>query len=346
MRNFMPIEMRKLVSWIYNLKNKNVIIHSDMDGLLCMAFLQHHAQLGQIVGLYDLETLYFTDPKFKLINNFKELIAIDLDMSLLGIKNIGHHMTCVKGGSNSLNINEFYKLDEDLYGNFFRKYPLNTVILLYSLFNIEPKSLEEIALIVYADSVFSNYINYSKNVTIWLKKLKQFKILNALENDFDKIMDIIDTKIKPITDLVKDNRVSKQDTYSQCHLTTSYYFNGEVRKKYKGNPVELLSLIKEITNWNIIDLPSNLFCKVTYNNVKVSLIEEKDKSIEDYSLKRNIINKNIQKLDKFLEENKQSVLSSSMTYRDGFKVTINKLNADIALINGQYQFIKKENLCF
>lgn len=305
-------DIRHRIDWIFDLSNKNIIIHSDIDGVLSMAFLQQYAGLKQIVGLYDLDTFYFIDKEYTKVSKFKDLIAIDLDISYYGIRNLGHHMTCVKSADNSLNINEYAGIAENLVSNYTQKYPLNTIILLYSIFGIEPSSDEEIALLIYADSVYQNFNQYNNNVVNWLTALKQHKILDALNNRYEKLMSIIRDKIVPITSKIKDTRYCAKDKFSQCQLTSSYYFNKQKRRKYNGNPKELIDLIRDITNWNVIDLPKNMFCKKTYFNKKVILGEKSDLST---------VRNNLLKLEKYIEENPNTIVSSSMAYINGYKIT-------------------------
>lgn len=325
-------KLKKKIEWIYNLENESVIIHSDIDGILSMAFLQHHAGLKEIVGLYDLDTFYFKSEEYLKVSNFKKIIGIDLDISFFDIRHIGHHINCLMAGENSLNINEEFGMVDNIIDNYYMKYPLNTIILLYSLFEIEPTTDEEIALIVYADSVFTNYINYKKNVVTWLKRLGQNNILNALENRFDNIMNIINSKIAPITNKFIDQRYSAKGKYSQCPLTKKVFQFGNLIPQYCGNPKDLLDLIRNITNWNVIDLPKSLYYKREYNNIPVSLGDKAD---------INTLNKNIIKITNFLEENKHVVISSCMPYRNSLKVTLSKNDLAIKLVENEFKFVPK-----
>lgn len=319
------------LSWIKELSNEDCIIHPDMDGLLSMAFLQNFANMKQIVGVYDLDAFYVNNLDLLSQNNFKNLCAIDLDVSYLGIRSLGHHMTCVKSSENSVNINEFMGLTETpakIVDNYYNKFPLNTVILLYSIFDIEPENDEEIALIVYADSVFENYRLYKSNVREWLIKLEQYEILDALDNRYEEIMKIIDNTIAPIT-----NTIESRKKYSQCLLT---YKKGKFNKTtyhYNKTSNEIIDLIRDITKWNTMYLPSELNKIKIFNNSKVVLSE----NYNDVSL----IKKNIEKLDKFLKENSESIVSTSMTYKNQYKITTNRLNTTIKLINDNFQFVEK-----
>lgn len=322
----------KNISWLFeDLSQTNAIIHSDIDGLLTMGFLQNYAGLKEIVGIYDLRTFHMKEEKYKTRKEFRKMVGLDLDISYFDIRNIGHHMTCVKSNEKSLNINDLYGLQEDLVNNYYRKYPLNTVILLYSLFNIKPKTDEEIALLVYADSVFGNYTDkYKKNVTYWLKILNQYEILDALENRCSTIQNIIDNQILPITSKIKDPRASSK--YSQCPLTQSVYIQakGKCIDIYNGNPKIILDLIRRITNWNIIDLPKQLlFTRECYVN---TICLSKDKKNKDE------IQAHLKKLKKFLLENKSDIVSSSMPYINSFRITTNSSDKKIVLKDNQYVY--------
>lgn len=318
------------LSWLKDLSNEDVIIHSDIDGLLSMGFLQHYANMKQIVGLYDLETFYMKNEHYYKPEVFKNICAIDLDVSYCGIRNVGHHVTCVKSSPNSLNINEFINVSsttDKCVDNYYKKFPLNTVILLYSIFNVQPKSDEEIALLIYADSVFENYTLYKENVTNWLKYFKQDIILDALENRYEKLLNIIDNKIAPITNTIKSRK-----QYSQCLLTSTEEMYGTIVYKYNGNPKNIINLIKEITNWNILDLPNELYEIKIFNNTKVVLSKEPKDS--------KTIKTNLKKLNDFLIKNEKYIVSSSMTYKNEYKITINLRNTLIRLINDEYKFVR------
>lgn len=319
------------LKWLKDLSKEDCIIHSDIDGLLSMAFLQNYANMKQIVGIYDLDAFYMSEFKYLTTKYFKNLCAIDLDVSYLGIRNIGHHMTCVNSSNNSLNINEFVNFNKNtnsIVDNYNQKFPLNTIILLYSIFNIQPKTDEEIALIVYADSVFENYNSYKNNVVKWLKFLGQYNILDALNNRYSDIIKIIDEKILPIT-----KEFSSRKKYSQCLLTSKEEMYGIIVQKYNGNPIKLLNLIRKITNWNVIDLPNGLYNIKSFNNLKVIL--------SDDSKDINLIKKNLKKLDTFLKENSKNIVSSSMTYRNEYKITVNKPDINIKLMDDKFQFVKR-----
>lgn len=312
------IKLKDKHLWLKNLENENIIIHSDFDGIISMAFLQHYAKLKKIVGIYDLNTFYMKEKKYLKKDVFKDIIGIDLDISYFNIRGLGHHLTCLSN-DNCFNINEYYNVKNNPIKNYYKKYPLNTIILLYSIFNIKPKTDEEIALLVYADSVFKNFKEYEYNVTNWLKLLNQYEILNALNNRYDKIKKIIDTKIAPVTSTYKDNRVSS--TYSQCPLTTKYIINNKTYYQYDKNSKPLLELIYKYTTWNIIDLPETFPYQRICNNIKIDLSNKKQKDISNEEL---LINFN--KLSKLLLDNNDMIVSNSMTYKSSIKITLNNNN--------------------
>lgn len=321
--------LRNKVKWLFNLEKEKVIIHNDIDGILSMAFLQNYANLKQIVGIYDLDCFYFSQKDYLKVSNFKNLIALDLDISFLGIRNIGHHMTCFNTNTSSLNINEEYLLTKDNIIDFYhKKYPLNTIILLYSLFGIEPNTDEEIALLIYADSVYKNYLDYKNNVSNWLKELNQYKILDALENRYDKLINIIISKIAPITNLYKDNRNNSKKAFSQCHITKKDYIYGKETYQYIGNPRHLLNLIKDITNWNLINLPNFLPYTRVCNNLSLSLGKD-TKTIKE----------NLFKFSNFLMQNNSIIVSHCLIYRNSIKITISKNDKKIEMINNEFKLI-------
>lgn len=153
----------KLPKWYKNINlNDKIVITNDIDALLSHHFL-HKKFKCEIGGFYDFNNLYFTDCKDK---NF---IGVDLDC--LKGRTFGNHFTYFYKNEDAINLNNCYKL------KYHQKYPLNTVLLILSLydFDIETMTDEQLAILLSIDSAYRGYYTdneYFKNIYLkWLDML-------------------------------------------------------------------------------------------------------------------------------------------------------------------------------
>lgn len=309
------------MSWIKDLSNEKIIIHNDIDALLCAGFLGEYAKMNNIVGMYDTRIFYLKedipDKEFKKQSYLKECIGVDLDLTIEGMRTLGHHMTGIIRQGVSYNVNDiFNSLDNVAKGStiYREKYPLNEIIFLYSLFGMQPQTDEEIALLVYADSVFTSYRDHMPNVRNWLKKLNQTKILDALDNRYPKIFGIICSRIVPLTKGFGTNKKFKQFTLTRYNPIKSTY-------EYIGNPQFLIDFINKTMHWSMKSLPNKLMHKKMLYYYEIELCDRNNKD-------KNTINERLKKLNKVFG-GKDFVYSSSWAYEHVCKVTTSaKINTD------------------
>ena len=165
-------------------------------------------------GIYTLDKLYLVNKTDKY---HKDMVGIDLKCNSR-VHCIGHHMN-INYNPNSLNFNDLFGVSETFI-KFQNKCPLNTLILLYWLFDEKPKNDKEIAFLVYWDSVIWNHQQYHDNVVQWLKTLKMDEILDALENRRESLMNIIENEILPITNAFETGY--EKSKLPQCNITPYY----------------------------------------------------------------------------------------------------------------------------
>lgn len=320
----------KLV-WFDRLNEFKIIIHNDIDAILTGGFLLQRG--AEIVGMYDLRNIFYTKWEYKnmMNKNPENILAMDLDINLKNIKCFGHHIV-PPFNPNAFNANDLLGITGD---NFTSKCPLNSILLLYSLYEIKPKNDYEIALILYADSVIDNYVKYKDNVVFWLTKLELLDFLDALENRFDKLIEIINEKIKPITikfevNEDKEGKIKLQNSqnlndserkYPQCTqyidfrtytYQTTRYCTGEDGKpsikNIEGRIEDLLKLVEDIMGWDMSKFPLQ-YCKYIDNFYKPS----------DYKIK--FENKDYFNIVKILEESKEDIVSMAFSYSNYLQIT-------------------------
>lgn len=311
------IRNHKKLTWLMNMENEKAIIHNDIDGILTYAILNKYANLKKLVGIYDLDGLFVTDKKYLKEDELKNICGLDLDMNIDGMRTLGHHMTFTTNNA-ATNINDLFGISVNISSMYYSKYPLNTVLFLYAILGIKPKSDKEIALLIYADSVFTNFIKYKDNVIWWLEVLELSEVKDALINRYDVLMDIIDKEIAPIMAMIKDER--KSSTYSQSPLITKF------SKKYIGNPTHVLKLIKDTMGWEVDPLPSKLPYSKIYNNICLDVSKDTKKFQED----------KFESIKAMFKKQGDEIISSSMTYKNSFKITLRDENKKI--YNGKYGY--------
>lgn len=167
----------KLPTWYLNLENSKLLLTNDIDSLLSCYFLHKYFNC-QIKGFYDFKSIYFVENTER-----KNFIGIDLDAPQG--RTIGNHMVWYKN-ENSINPNNHFDY------KYYKKYPLNTVLLILSLYNVDLKEFtdEQLKVLLAIDSAYKGY--YADNqhfidvYTEWLDRLE----LRFLENRILKHMTI------------------------------------------------------------------------------------------------------------------------------------------------------------
>lgn len=311
---------RDMLKWPNNIKNEKFIIHNDIDGIISGMFL--HNKGAEICGVYDLYS--FNTTKKEYINNAEQLIGIDLDLNYRDMRCFGHHIVADLN-KNGFNINNFMNLDISIKDYFTQKCPLNTIILLYSLFDLKPKNDREIAMLVYPDSVIKNYLTpaYKENVINWLKILKQEEIINALENRIDILLDIISQEIvNKIKDVFphKSNHLqnlnNNKRVFPQCHN----YINNKTGKFIYDINI-LIETIDKMMGWETKNFPRKfLYKKIFYKNETYEYNPNKKRK-EKVSKIITFKKEDLPTVKERLKVLKNLLVSHSFTYKGGLQIT-------------------------
>ena len=311
---------REKLVWPNQINSESVVIHNDIDGVLSGLYLLNKG--AAIVGMYDLERFHFTNKQEK--NRFDHHVYVDLDIDYREVRSFGHHIIA-NLNKNAFNLNHVFNLDADFGKLFTNKCPLNTIILLYALYDQKPQTDEEIAFLVYADSVILNFEKYKQNMTNWLRVLGQDEILDALENRIDNLYRIIDELIKPALEVSYPFYEHKQNLngdirkYTQCN-----HFIDFKNKTFTSDITPIFKLSKELLNLNSEGFPIKFLESIKYvKNYKMVYDQE-----EDLYKKENIVTKfdssRIKNFQKALKEVKKYIVSHSFTYSDAVQLTLDQ----------------------
>lgn len=189
LRNINKETLKEQYPWFFE-RDKEMVIHNDLDGILTGMFLSHY--MGwKVVGVYDLETIHISKD-FK--GRMEDIIYVDLDVTFKDYKSLGHHIIGTES-ANHLNLNTLFGIDHRKY---VRKYPLSTVFFLYWLYDIAlPTDAEQLSFLLHGDSVLANYSKYTDNVSMWLKHLNFEHIIYRIE--CGEIEEITKQKVLPMT---------------------------------------------------------------------------------------------------------------------------------------------------
>lgn len=145
--------------------NLNMVAGTDLDATLS-SLLAHHVLGWQVVGFYDLTTIYRAEGVSW--DDVWNAVWLDLDIYNPEIKSIGHHILTLDaspmpGHRQSLNPNLERGVTRREFG---RKYPLATFHFLCWLWDIAPAAPP--ALLWLPDSTWVNARRYGENVAEWL----------------------------------------------------------------------------------------------------------------------------------------------------------------------------------
>ena len=154
-------------------RNVHMVTHNDFDGLLT-ALIFHHVLGWKLVGLYDLEKLWISKD-FK--GNLEDIVYVDLDVTKMGCRSIGHHM--VADISDHLNLNHLFGVGTKDY---YWKFPLSTALFLFWLYEIPFNSPMSKLMLIHSDSVWLSHKNYTDNVENWLNHFGMTELVNLLNN--------------------------------------------------------------------------------------------------------------------------------------------------------------------
>jgi len=183
----------KKYPWI-NKEKQKFIISADYDGLMCASLLNHYKN-WELVGYYDLESIWISD---KAKKNKNDIIWVDLNILPKQGRAIGGHIVSIKdevlkGFETSCNPNILANLNSSLFKN---KFPFSTLIFLLWLYNIQiPKKIMAKMLVMHSDSSWLKSQHYTDNYNSWTNALIDYPwkwlFKNVVSKTFEKRIDEI-----------------------------------------------------------------------------------------------------------------------------------------------------------
>jgi hypothetical protein len=168
------------------------ITSADYDGLICAAFLHHYLN-WELVGFYDLESIWVTE---KGMHHREDLIWVDLNILPRQGRAIGGHIVSPEGElpsgfETSCNPNI---LTDVTASEFHRKFPFSTVIFLMWLHNTPVPVKDRARMwVLHSDSAWLKYQNFKANAQSWVKICaeypwqKLFRLVTSVK--FEKYVD-------------------------------------------------------------------------------------------------------------------------------------------------------------
>ena len=183
----------KKYPWI-DKKKQRFIVSADYDGLICASLLNHYKK-WELVGYYDLESIWISDEAKK---NRNDVIWVDLNILPKQGRAIGGHIVTVKdeildGFETSCNPNILANLNSSQFKN---KFPFSTLLFLLWIYDIEiPKKILPKMLVLHSDSSWLKAQHYNENHNLWTNALDNYSwkwlFRNVLSKTFEKRIDEI-----------------------------------------------------------------------------------------------------------------------------------------------------------
>lgn len=171
----------KLPQWYNDLNELDAVITNDIDSLLGYYFIKKKFPNVGVKGFYNFNEYYNTGSKKK---------AFGVDLDVIRGRTFGNHITHFYKNPDAINLNNLYNI------KYYQKYPLNTVLLILSLYDFDLESFtdEQLKIILAIDSAHTGYYasnEHFKNVyTTWLDRLD----IRFLEDRILKNMTFADFK--------------------------------------------------------------------------------------------------------------------------------------------------------
>ena len=179
--------------WI-NDEKQQFITSADYDGIICASLLKHYKN-WDLVGYYDLESIWISDEAKKNRNN---IIWVDLNILPHQGKAIGGHIVSIKnelpsGFNTSCNPNILTEVNSSMFKN---KFPFSTLFFLLWLYDIQiPKNIFSKMLVLHSDSTWLKFQNYNENSMKWINMLSDYHwkwfFRNVDSETFEKRVDEI-----------------------------------------------------------------------------------------------------------------------------------------------------------
>ena len=255
----------KIKNMLNQLKDKPIIINTDLDGIISGLVLQQFLNC-KIVGFSNsAETIWLQ----KDFTNFKSVCFVDLFIANPDIICIDQHIVSVnkkhheilKNNPNKINpnlLNPHFFLPDDSY---YKKYPFGTIHFIIALLeregydlstlNVFKKegNLQAIDFILRADDTMQTTINsrYTENAEAWWNWLEEFskqgKTIQKFKDYLNKTDKKIASKIKvKIADLLQDNPFNCNSSDGGITEITEANFLKEHVKTYFKFISELLDI--------------------------------------------------------------------------------------------------------
>tara|TARA_B100001146_G_C16158409_1_gene424504 strand:- start:183 stop:1097 length:915 start_codon:yes stop_codon:yes gene_type:complete len=261
------------------------IISADYDGLICASLLSHFKK-WELVGYYNLESIWLSDDALK---NKNHLIWVDLNVIPKEGRSIGGHITSINneiipGFDTSCNPNMIARINSS---NFNDKFPLSTILLLLWIYNITiPKTLLAKMLVLHSDSSWLKAQHYKENILWWINSLEGYQwkwFLNNIDSKTyeDRVEDLLYPKI---------NEIYATSGFSK--LSSKYLNIKSVELKFHPKKDEdiiynLLNLFATTLKWTPPKLPE-ISKQVDGNKHKVPLKIVSDIGLEKFIKKNKI----------------------------------------------------------
>lgn len=254
------LDYQKLFEQFSWLKEANkTIISPDVDGFLCGLLVSYYLR-WEIVGFYDGGRVLIN----KDIKDWRECVFLDMEIYQKNIRSIGNHLLLYNKNQKpqtwsdnfALCINPNNLRDFDKIHDFRKKYPFGTIhFLVCALENMGIKVYiprNAVGIILFADGVFKNIMNYPENCIDWLewlnaKELRIFRYFSSV-----KFSDVVHNLERVFMDL---------------HLP-----RGKLAIKLINNNVpefqeRILKFLRQLSNWTGWVLEQNKWKNLELNNL-------------------------------------------------------------------------------
>ncbi|MCL7411439.1 MAG: hypothetical protein P1P69_04005 [Methanosarcinaceae archaeon] len=265
----------KMFPWLWE-NDHDMVVHNDFDGLFSASIMSNFNNWN-IIGFYDLQNVWYS--KQKDLDDLRNAIWVDLDISKPHIRSIGHHIQELGGSQiaptpkptltptitsktmphleRSLNPN---LLQSITHSNFKRKYPLGTCHFIMALKNIQVENTDLKKYLLWHPD--SSWINGQKhrfydNVEYWIESFIDIPLLAETIHQINDIEFENEIRDKLYSE-IENCGFSKGGSYIESHhLKCSGYqcsFNDPIRLEDKIK--KLLNFINSTMRWNTPVLPS------------------------------------------------------------------------------------------
>lgn len=285
------------------LKNKPIIINTDLDGIISGLFLQHYLNC-KIVGFSNSAQNIWLQTNF---TNFKDVCFIDMFVANPDVICLDQHIVSVNKKHHNILKNNPKKINPNLLNercflpdlSYYKKYPFGTIHFILALLERENYDLSKlnifktvhnlqfIDLILRADDTMNTTINsrYVENANDWWKWLqelsKQGKTILKFKNYLDKNTKGSSVNIKNSIEKILQSNPFNCDSPDGGikEITKNNYLKENVKSYFK--------FIAEISNLDLFNINTS-FKKYKGKTKRLSL----NKEFQEELITNNTINGN------------------------------------------------------